>query len=80
MHTTGMATKKAKRKWSPSKRYPLYTQVDFRVLIEDADLIQDAVEAEADRLSIPISRNTFCVRAVVAAAKKELARTKDATA
>lgn len=75
MHTTWMATKKAKRKWRPSKSNPLYTQLDFRVLVVDADLIQDAAEAEADRLSVPVSRNTFCARAIVAAAKKELART-----
>lgn len=75
MHTTWMATKKAKRIWRPSKSNPLYTQCDFRVLIADADLIQDAADAQASRLSIPVSRNTFCVQAVVAAAKKELART-----
>jgi hypothetical protein len=71
-----MATKKATRKWRPSNSNPLYTQLDFRVLIQDADLVQDAVEAEAQRLGTPASRNRFLTRTVLAAAKKELARTR----
>lgn len=70
-----MSIKKAKRKWRPSRSNPAYTDLTVRVLMEHADLIQDAVDAEVGRTSAPLSRNTFCVRAIVASAKKEL-RTK----
>ncbi len=72
-----MATAKSKTKkkvgWKSSKGNPAFTELGLRVSVEDADLIQAAVESEASRLRFAItSRNNFCVRAVVAAAKKEL--------
>lgn len=65
-----------KKQWRPSRSNPAYTDFVIRVLMDEADLIQTATEAEAERLSTPSSRNNYCVRAIVAAAKKELARTK----
>lgn len=69
-----MAKKKAKREWRPARSNPSYTTFEVRVLMSDADLIQDAAEAQASRLSIQLSRNNFCSRAIVAAAIKELGR------
>jgi uncharacterized protein (DUF1778 family) len=74
-----MAKKKtsAKRTWFPAAHAPGYTQFNLRLPMSDADLIQDAAEAEAARMSIPLSRarNGFCLRAMLAAAKKELGQT-----
>jgi uncharacterized protein (DUF1778 family) len=70
------ATAPAKRKWRPSAYNPDFTELGLRVLIHQADLIQQAAEAQAARLSIQVSRNNFCARAVIDAAEKELGRTK----
>ena len=66
-------SKAGKRLWRPSRLNPDYTDLSLRVLMTQADLIQSATEAEAKRLNIPVSRNSFCLRAAVAAAEAELA-------
>ena len=63
-----------KRNWRPHPSNPEFTEIGLRVLISEADVIQAAAEALAKRTSVPVSRNTFCAQAVIAAARKELAR------
>lgn len=73
-----MATKsktKEKRIGRATKN-PAKTKMDLIVTHGAAELIQSAVEHEAERLQITPSRNNFIARAALAAAKKELALTQ----
>lgn len=56
----------------PKGKSPTYVDLGLRATIPEYELIQKAAEKNAARLHIVVSRNNFCLRAVVAAAKKEL--------
>jgi len=50
-----------------------YVELGLQATPEERDLIDKGVTAEAERLGLrPKSRNNFCLRAALAAAKKEL--------
>lgn len=75
-----MMKRKTKKKWRPSRSNSAYTDFTVRLLFSEADLIQEAVEAQSQRLGAVISRNQFCVQAVIAAAKSEIAKRSRAAA
>lgn len=61
-------TKKTQRTKVDKK--PVYKAIDLRMTEEELAEVTAAAEAEAKILRIPYSRNNFCVRAVLAAARK----------
>lgn len=56
----------------PKGKIPSYAELGLRATVSEAELIQQATEKDAARRNVPISRNNFCLRAAIAAAKKEL--------
>jgi len=70
----GMTTKKkAKSKpGRPKRQTAHYVELGLRATPVEYDLIQSATEKNAARRHVIASRNNFCLRAAVAAAKKEL--------
>jgi hypothetical protein len=69
--------KKVKRKkmakaGRPKGKSPSYVELGLRATIPEFELIQQATEKNAARRHVVVSRNNFCLRAAVAAAKKEL--------
>lgn len=59
-------------KGRPKGKSPSYVEMGLRATPEECGLIQRATEAEAARLHVVASRNNFCLRASLAAAKREL--------
>lgn len=57
---------------SPTGRNPNFVEFGLRASIEEGKLINEAAAKEAKRLNIFASRNNFILRAVLAAAKKEM--------
>lgn len=51
---------------------PTYVELGLRVTTADRKLIDEAVPLEAARLGVAASRNSFCLRAALVAARKEL--------
>jgi uncharacterized protein (DUF1778 family) len=52
-----------------------YVPLGIRATIEERDFIDEAKDLEAKRLGLVPSRNNFCLRAILAAAKEEKDRT-----
>jgi uncharacterized protein (DUF1778 family) len=70
--------KKAKSKAGrPKGKSQSYVELGLRVTKAEYDLIQQATEKNAERRHVIASRNNFCLRAAVAAAKKELGLVDD---
>lgn len=63
----------------PRKNSPAWVHLGLRVNKDEAGLIARAVAHEAERLHLMPSQNSFCLRASVAAAKKELGIEDDVT-
>lgn len=59
-------------KGRPKGKGPKYVELGLRATDQECKLIQDATESEAKRLHVVASRNNFCLRAALAAAKREL--------
>lgn len=59
-------------KGRPKGKSPSYVELGLRSTLHECELIQRATEAEAARLHVILSRNNFCLRAALAAAKREL--------
>jgi hypothetical protein len=75
--------KKARRKkmakaGRPKGKSPSYLELGLRATKAEYDIIQEATEKNAARRNVPVSRNNFCLRAAIAAAKKELGLVDDA--
>jgi hypothetical protein len=71
------AKKKVKRnkmatKGRPKGKNPSYVEMGLRGTAQECELIQRGTVAEAARLHVVVSRNNFCLRAALAAAKREL--------
>jgi uncharacterized protein (DUF1778 family) len=64
--------KKAAKRGRPKKNI-IWAHLGLRVNMEEAALIAQATQHEAARLHLAVSKNNFCLRACVEAAKKELA-------
>ena len=64
--------KKMKKVGRPKGKSPSYVELGLRATVDEADLIQRASEKNAARRHVIVSRNSFCLRAAIAAAKKEL--------
>lgn len=62
----------AKRGRPKSTTRPTYAEMGLRGTIQERELIDRAVPIEAARLGLSPSRNSFCIRAALAAAKREL--------
>lgn len=56
----------------PKGKSPSYVELGLRATKAEFDLIQQATEKNAERRHVIVSRNNFCLRAAIAAAKKEL--------
>lgn len=56
----------------PKRVGPEYIELGLRATKPEYDLIQEATKKNAARLHVIPSRNNFCLRAALAAAKKEL--------
>jgi len=56
----------------PKGKSPSYVELGLRATKAEYDLIQQATEKNAERRHVIASRNNFCLRAAIAAAKKEL--------
>lgn len=56
----------------PKGKSPSYVELGLRAIRSEYELIQQATEKNAARRHVVASRNNFCLRAAVAAAKKEL--------
>lgn len=56
----------------PKGKSPAYVELGLRATVSELDLIQRATEQNAARRHVVVSRNNFCLRAAIAAAKKEL--------
>jgi hypothetical protein len=74
--------KKARRKkmakaGRPKGKSPSYVELGLRATKAEYDLIQQATEKNAERRHVIASRNNFCLRAAVAAAKRELGMIDD---
>jgi hypothetical protein len=54
------------------QKKPVYRVVDLRATEEELDEITRAAQAEAAELRIVYSRNNYCVRMLLAAARKQL--------
>jgi uncharacterized protein (DUF1778 family) len=63
--------KKMKKVGRP-KLDKVYVEIGLRVTPEERAILKRGAVAEAARLGITASRNGFCLRASMAAAKKEL--------
>lgn len=61
----------------PKGKSPSYLELGLRATKAQYDIIQEATEKDAERRNVPISRNNFCLRAAIAAAKKELGIVND---
>lgn len=78
----GMKPKVVRKKKAPKKKMKkrvgrprvdkTYVELGLRATIEERSLIDRAIEAETKRIGFSGSRNSYCLRAAVAAAKKEL--------
>jgi hypothetical protein len=66
--------KKIVKRGRPKKNI-IWVGLGLRAHREEADLIDRAVALQAKRLCMVPSRNDFCLRASMAAAKKELSMT-----
>lgn len=76
MKIKGVRKKKAtKKKMAAKVGRPrvgkTYVGLGIRATPEERDLIDEAAGIEAERLGLTRSRNNFCLRAILAAAKKE---------
>lgn len=60
----------AKRGRPPGK--PPYVELGLRATVPEFELIQRGFEHQNDRLHLNSSRNSFCLRAALMAAKREL--------
>jgi uncharacterized protein (DUF1778 family) len=77
----GMKTKSVKKKTVIRKKmvklgrpksHKTFVELGLRATTEERTLLDKATVVEAKRLGITGSRNNFCMRAAIAAAKKEL--------
>ncbi len=66
------AIRKKMRKVGRPKLDKVYVELGLRATPEDRDMLDRGTAAEAARLGITESRNSFCLRAALAVAKKEL--------
>lgn len=67
------ATPKSKKSpGRPKGKKNAFVELGLRATVPEFDLIQKATEKNAERLHIPVSRNNYCLRAAIAAAKQEL--------
>jgi hypothetical protein len=64
--------KKMAKAGRPKGKSPSYVELGLRATKAEFDLIQQATEKNAERRHVIVSRNNFCLRAAIAAAKKEL--------
>lgn len=63
----------------PKKKRPTFVECGLRCTTDEKAILDEATEVEATRLGLTGSRNSFCLRAALAVARKELGRPEESS-